>query len=112
MLEELIDRFGDVPKKVQQLLHIALLKALAHQAYVISVEQKGDVIKFIMYEKAMVKVEKIAPMIETYKGILKFTVDTNPNFTYKKLAKNKKEKDEDILELVKNVLNSIKTLLD
>ena len=112
MLEELIDRFGDVPKKVQQLLHIALLKALAHQAYVISVEQKGDVIKFIMYEKAKVKVEKIAPMIETYKGNLKFTVDTNPYFTYKKLAKNKKEKDEDILELVKNVLNSIKTLLD
>ncbi len=112
MLEELIDRFGDVPKKVQQLLHIALLKALAHQAYVVSVEQKGDVIKFIMYEKARVKVEKIAPMIEAYKGNLKFTVDTNPYFTYKKLSKNKKEKDEDVLELVKNVLNSIKTLLD
>ena len=112
MLEELIDRFGDVPRKVQQLLHIALLKALAHQAYVVSVEQKGDVIKFTMYEKAKVKVEKIAPMIEMYKGNLKFTVDTNPYFTYKKIAKNKKEKDEDVLELVKNVLNSIKTLLD
>ena len=112
MLEELMDRFGDVPRKVQQLLHIALLKALAHQAYVVSVEQKGDVIKFIMYEKAKVKVERIAPMIETYKGNLKFTVDTNPYFTYKKLSKNKNEKDEDVLELVKNVLNSIKTLLD
>ena len=112
MLEELIDRFGDVPRKVQQLLHIALLKALAHQAYVVSVEQKGDVIKFIMYEKAKVKVERIAPMIETYKGNLKFTVDTNPYFTYKKLSKNKNEKEEDVLELVKNVLNSIKTLLD
>ena len=112
MLEELIDRFGDVPRKVQQLLHIALLKALAHQAYVVSVEQKGDVIKFIMYEKAKVKVERIAPMIETYKGNLKFTVDINPYFTYKKLSKNKNEKDEDVLELVKNVLNSIKTLLD
>ena len=112
MLEELIDRFGDVPRKVQQLLNIALLKALAHQAHVISIEQKGDIIKFIMYEKARVKVEKIAPMIETYKGNLKFTVDTNPYFTYKKLLKNKKEKDEDVLELVKNVLNSIKSLLD
>ena len=30
MLEELIDRFGDVPRKVQQLLQIAGLKALAH----------------------------------------------------------------------------------
>lgn len=40
MLEELIDRFGDVPRKVQQLLQIAGLKALAHSAYVTAVEQK------------------------------------------------------------------------
>lgn len=112
MLEELIDRFGDVPKKVQQLLNIALLKALAHQVYVASVEQKGDVIKFVMYEKAKVHVERIASLIEAYKGNLKFTVDTAPYFTYKKLSTNRKEKEEDVLELVKNVLNSIKSLLD
>ena len=112
MLEELIDRFGEAPKKVLQLLNIALLKALAHSVAVISVEQKGDVIKFVMYEKANVHVERIATMVEQYRGNLKFTVDTNPYFTYKKLSKNKKEKDDDILEVVKNVLNSIKTLLD
>ena len=112
MLEELIDRFGEAPKKVLQLLNIALLKALAHSVSVVSVEQKGDVIKFVMYEKANVYVERIASMVEEYRGNLKFTVDTNPYFTYKKLSKNKKEKDDDILEVVKNVLNSIKTLLD
>ncbi|MBQ4559804.1 MAG: transcription-repair coupling factor, partial [Tyzzerella sp.] len=112
MLEELIDRFGDVPKKVQQLLSIALLKSLAHSAYVVSVEQKGEVFKFTMYEKAKVHVERIPMLIEKFKGNLKFTVDTNPYFTYQKLSKNKKEKDEDVLELVKNVLNEIKTLLD
>ena len=42
MLEELIDRFGDIPRKVQQLLNIAGLKALAHSAYVTSVEQKEN----------------------------------------------------------------------
>jgi len=112
MLEELIDRFGDVPKKVQQLLSIALLKALAHSVYVVSVEQKGEVFKFTMYEKAKVHVERIPLLLEKFKGNLKFTVDTNPYFTYQKLSKNKKEKDEDVLELVKNVLNEIKTLLD
>ena len=112
MLEELMDRFGDVPKKVQQLLDIALLKALAHSVYVVNVEQKGDVIKFVMYERANVHVERIPDLLAEYKGNLKFTVDTNPYFTYKKLLKNKKEKDENVLELVKNVLNSIKTLLD
>ena len=112
MLEELIDRFGDVPKKVQQLLSIALLKALAHSVYVVSVEQKGEVFKFVMYEKAKVHVERIPALLEKFKGNLKFTVDTNPYFTYQKLSKNKKDKDEDVIELVKNVLNEIKTLLD
>ena len=112
MLEELIDRFGDVPKKVQQLLSIAMLKALAHSAYVIAVEQKGEKIKFVMYEKAKVKVEKIPDLIQKYKGDLQFTVDANPYFIYQKRGKNKKDKDEDTLELVKNVLNDIKLLND
>ena len=112
MLEELLDRFGDVPKKVQQLLSIALLKALAHSVYVVSVEQKGEVFRFTMYEKAKVHVERIPMLLEKFKGNLKFTVDTNPYFTYQKLSKNKKDKDEDVIELVKNVLNEIKTLLD
>ena len=112
MLEELIDRFGDVPKKVQQLLTIALLKALAHSSYVVSVEQKGEVFKFVMYERAKVHAERIPALLEKFRGNLKFTVDTNPYFTYQKLSKNKMHKDEDVLELVKNVLNEIKTLLD
>ena len=112
MMEELIDRFGDIPRKVQQLLSIALLKALAHSAYVIAVEQKGEVFKFVMYEKAHVNVQKIPSLIEKYRGNLKFTVDTNPYFTYQKKGKNKKEKDEDIIELVKNVLNDIKSLIE
>lgn len=111
MLEELIDRFGDVPRKVQQLLSISLLKALAHSAYVTAVEQKGDVFKFVMYENAKVKVDMIPVLVNKYKGDLQFTVDTNPYFTYKKKARNKKEKDEDVLELVKKVLNDIKTLI-
>ena len=112
MLEELTDRFGDVPKKVQQLLQIALLKAFAHQVYVVSVEQKGDVFKFVMYEKAKVHAEKIPALLEQYKGDLSFKVDANPYFVYQKKAKNNKDKEPDVLELVKNVLNSIKTLLD
>ncbi len=112
MIEELTDRFGDVPKKVQQLLQIALLKALAHSAYVTAVEQKGERIRFGMYEQAKVRVEAIPELIEKYKGDLQFKVDTNPYFIYQKKGKNRKEKDEDILEVVKNVLNDIKSLLE
>lgn len=112
MTEELIDRFGDIPKKVQQLLHIALLKALAHRVYVISVEQKGESIRFIMYEKAKVCVERIPQILEEYHGDLTFTVDSNPYFTFCKKGKSKKDKEENVTEVVKNVLNSINKLLE
>ena len=66
MTEELIDRFGDIPKKVQQLLHVAALKGLAHAAYVTAVEQKGEDIRFVMYEKAKIDPGKIPGMLNGY----------------------------------------------
>ena len=112
MLEELIDRFGDIPRKVQQLLNIAGLKALAHSAYVTSVEQKENTFRIQMYEKAKVKPEKIPGLIEAYRGSLVFKMENPPYFLYEKKYRNKKEKDEDILELVKKLLNDIKSLLE
>ncbi|MDO4440503.1 MAG: transcription-repair coupling factor, partial [Eubacteriales bacterium] len=112
MLEELIDRFGDIPRKVQQLLQIAGLKALAHQAYVTAVEQKGEEIKFTMYERAKVDPHKIPVLIQQYRGSLVFKAETIPYFIYQKKGKSKKEKDENILELVKKLLNDIKNLLE
>jgi len=112
MLEELIDRFGDVPKKVQQLLNIAALKALAHQAYVISVEQKLDEFKFVMYEKARVQADKIPLLLERYKGTLVFRVETNPYFIYRETGRNKSDKGNKLLDVVKNVLIDIKALLE
>ena len=97
----MIDRYGDIPRKVQQLLQIALLKSLAHSAYLVAVEQKGEQFRFTMYERAKVHAERIPMLLDQYKGALKFTVDTNPYFVYEKKARNKKEKDDDVLELVK-----------
>ena len=113
MLEELIDRFGDPPRKVQQLLMIAQLKAKAHAAYVISVEQKGDEYKFIMYEKARVNVAKIPELLAKYKGELTFKTDAeNPYFIYCKLRKNKKEKAEQILEFAGKIVEDIQGLVE
>ena len=112
MVEELIDRFGDIPRKVQQLLNIAALKALAHQAYIIAIEQKGEEYKFTMYEKAKVKADQIPILLQQFKGNLTFKVDTNPYFLYEKKSRNKKEKDESILECVKSVITGIQGLIE
>ena len=63
MMEELIDRFGDIPKKVQKLILIARLKAFAHSVYVTSIEQKGQTLKITMYERAKVRGEEIPKLL-------------------------------------------------
>ena len=111
MMEELIDRFGDIPKKVQKLIMIARLKAFAHSVYVTSIEQKGQSLKITMYERAKVRAEEIPKLLERRKGELIFKNDTPPYFLYEQKKRNRKEKDPDILEVVKNMLNDIKTLI-
>lgn len=111
MMEELIDRFGDIPKKVQKLIMIARLKAFAHSVYVTSIEQKGQSLKITMYERAKVRAEEIPKLLERRKGELIFKNDTSPYFLYEQKKRNRKEKDPDILEVVKNLLNDIKTLI-
>ena len=113
MVEELIDRYGDIPKKVETLLEVAALKALAHSVYVTSVEQKGETYTFTMYEKAKVQPQKIPALLEEFKGELTFKADAdNPCFQYQKKLKNKNAKSGGTLEVVKNVLNGIKGLID
>ena len=112
MTEELIDRFGDIPKKVEKLLEVAALKAQAHQLYVTAVEQKGEVYTFTMYEKAKVHPERIPKLIEDFRGELTFKADgVQPCFIYEKKRRNLKEKQTDALESTKNVLNGLKRLI-
>ena len=110
MTEELIDRFGDIPKKVQQLLHIAALKALAHEAYVTAVEQKGETFKFTMYERAKIDVQKIPALLASYQNTLSFKVEETPYFLYRKLGRSGKETGESVLDTVRKVLEDIRKL--
>ena len=113
MKDELLDRFGDIPRKVDTLLEISLLKALAHSAYVTAVEQKGEAYEFVMYEKAPVLPERIPALVESFRGELSFRADSeHPGFTYRKKRKGGAEKNADSLEIVKKVLIGIKGLID
>lgn len=113
MTEELIDRFGDIPKKVEKLLLVAALKAQAHSAYVTAVEQKGETYTFTMFERAKVCPEKIPELIGRHKGELVLKTDAKaPCFVYRKMNKNKKEEQQSSIEIVKSMLNEIKGLIE
>lgn len=110
MVEELIDRFGDIPKKVQQLLHIAALKGLARSAYVTAVEQKGGGIRFTMYERAKIDPQKIPAILSKYGSNLIFRTEDPPYFFYQKRGRSGKDTGDNIVEAVKKVLEDIRSI--
>ncbi len=112
MLEELIDRFGEPPKSVQNLLNIARLKFMAHSIYVKEVSQKDNQLKLIMYEKAKINPILIPKLIQDCAPSLSFTADaSNPYFTYQ-LQVNSREKGKDLIEVLKKLLEEMSVLVE
>lgn len=91
MLEELMDRFGEPPKTVQNLLAVANLKALAHRIYLTEVKQMGDEVRLTMYERAKIDPAKVPEILSEYPEELKFKVEANPYFIYRPKKRKPKE---------------------
>ncbi len=107
MLDELIDRFGEPPKNVMNLLKIAKLKQMAHAVYLTEVSQKGEQIRFVMYEKAKVDPAKFGILLEEFAPGMNFKMDTQNPYFYYTLGANTRRKGEDVLETVEEVLTSM-----
>ncbi len=73
MYDELLDRYGNPPSMVQNLLSIALIKAMAHQAYVTEIKQTGGQIRFGLYEKARLDKSGFVKMVEKNRHRLRYT---------------------------------------
>lgn len=111
MLEELIDRFGDPPKSVENLLWIARAKAKAHGCYLREVSEKADAIQFVFLENAKINPVDIPQFIEDYQGILSFTPDKKgPFFTYY-LKKNSRQEKLSVMEATERILEDIRVRL-
>ena len=110
MLDELIDRFGEPPKSVQNLLKVARMKAMAHEAYVVELTGGWQQLRFKMYEKSPVDAAAMAIVMKEYKGALRFISAPIPTFIYEDRGK-KNRNTEMTLETVKNVLTDLKRLM-
>ena len=116
MQEELMDRFGEIPTSVNNLLNIALLKSMAHTVYVTNLVQKGNELKFVLYAKAKFNVEKIPDLLTAYNNELKLVPGNSPYFTYqiKDVKKNNKIVKYDthaLIETIKKILSDFKVLM-
>ena len=108
MQDELTDRFGTMPTAVLHLLDVVLVKAMAHDAYITEISQKGKFIHFVMFQNAKIKVDEIPKFIESYRGKMTIKAGEKPEFTLRVGDLPKKE----ILKCVQSVINEINLLID
>ncbi|MBQ9765118.1 MAG: transcription-repair coupling factor [Lachnospiraceae bacterium] len=107
MQDELIDRFGDMPESVNNLLLISYIKSQAHAADITEINANKGEIRLKMYEKANVDAAKIPELIADYGRKLKFVASATPYFLYtfdKKENVNNAKLVEVTRELVEKIL--------
>ncbi|MBE5882388.1 MAG: transcription-repair coupling factor [Lachnospiraceae bacterium] len=95
MRSELMDRFGEIPRSVENLLRISLIRMYAHDLYVTEVKGKKDGITFIMDPKAKIRVENIEIVLANMEGKLKFSVKGIPTFFYRLKPTGVVQRDEE-----------------
>ena len=95
--EELLDRFGTIPKPAAHLLRISLIRSKAHRMYVTEIKGSFGKIKITVKQDAPVKTENLEGFLSQYKGKMRFITAGGPGFEYKYEKDGLIEKDEVLL---------------
>ena len=106
MKDELLDRFGEIPESVDNLLRIALIRVAAHGLYMTEIKGKNERIIFTFKQDAVIDPAGIPSLLRKYGQSLAFTAYGNPFFTYKYKKTGLVETDAELL------LNKTEELLE
>jgi transcription-repair coupling factor (superfamily II helicase) len=113
MRKELKDRFGNVPKSVENLIKISLIRVTAHKRYVTEIKGKVGHITFYLEPFAPVKVDKIPELLDKYKKVLEFSSKGTPSFVLKYRKYGILEKDTSLMMKYTNmILRDMEMLYD
>jgi transcription-repair coupling factor (superfamily II helicase) len=83
MQEELVDRFGDLPGTVNNLIYASYIRSLAHKYYVTEIKQKGHSLCCTMFIKAPVDAKTLDTYVKGQNGRCRFDTANGPVFTWK-----------------------------
>ncbi|MCI8382215.1 MAG: transcription-repair coupling factor [Lachnospiraceae bacterium] len=112
MKEELLDRFGEIPKSVDNLLRVAMIRMQAHKLYITEVKGKNEVLKFTMKQDAKIRVEGIGDLIVNSVTGLRFSSKGTPYFEARYRRCGMVERDEEnLLVLTENALEEMEKYL-
>ena len=101
IIDELIDRFGDPPGVVMNLIQISRIKVLARKLGIEKIEQNDNVIKCIFSDMDNIDGSSIIKLVQKYNKRLKIKSAKKPVLSIKAL------KNTNNLEFVKQILQEI-----
>lgn len=82
VIDEMIDRFGQLPDEAENLIEIARIKSLAKKNYVTKITQRRESILFF-FEPTKFDVDIINNLIKEYRNRIKLSADLIPYITLK-----------------------------
>ena len=88
MQDELIDRFGNIPRAVQNLLTVASIKAMAHRVYITEVVINRQEFRMTVFPKAKLDPNALIQLVNEYKGKLKLAGGDAPVLSYLDHSRN------------------------
>ena len=99
IIDEIIDRFGNMPNEIENLLEISRIKQLAKEKYLTKIQSKKDSVVFT-YDVDKFDNSKLSDMISKYGNRIKFSAGLKPMVT----LKLEKQGEKGILQEVKEFL--------
>lgn len=104
ILDELIDRYGEPPKSVQNLLKIGLIKGLAHELEITSIQMRNNEVELTVLPNARFDGSKLLPFLEERKKEIRFQTKGSSAFFLRIPTPNQ------MLDHIKFVLQDLKKL--
>lgn len=106
MLDELIDRFGEPPRPVQNLLLAAQIREEAHSLYLTEIREKPDCVQFTLFERAKLDPARIPDLIQLTGPELQFAADKKqPYFVWRK-----RKGDTDGIEMIRQFMKNFREI--
>ncbi len=96
MREELLDRFGEIPAPVENLLRIAMIRVNAHKLYMTEVKGKNGEIRFTLKADANITPEGIPKVLKRHEK-LSFSAKGTPFFLFRYKKCGMVERDAQML---------------
>ena len=110
LADELIDRYGDIPVQVENLMEVALLRVTAKQLYFSEIKGNTAEISFRFVPFAKIRGENVTKLIEEMKGAMRYLPSDPPGLCWRERNLRNIGKTP-ILTLLKALLDDIKRLL-